>query len=94
MSDGPATKYARFVSAWTPIDWWKLEARALHDVPELRRAVAYFSPAEAWRDLSKDVGSRWGILLTISNIASFTLPIIAATIVSRGSSAAVTPRSG
>ena len=79
--DGPATRYARAVDAWAPIDWWKLEARALHGVPELRRAMAYFAPAEAWRDLSKGVARGWGCLLTILNIASFTLPLVAAIIV-------------
>jgi hypothetical protein len=81
MSDGPATAYARSVDAWAPIDWWKLEARALHGIPGLRRAMAYFAPAEAWRDLSKGVASGWGCLLTILNIASFTLPVLAALIV-------------
>jgi hypothetical protein len=81
VSHGPATVYARAVQVWTPLDWWKLEARALHGIPELRRAVAFFSPADAWRDLSKDVAGRWGCLLTIVNIASFTLPVIAASIV-------------
>lgn len=81
MSDGPATIYARSVDAWEPIDWWKLEARALHGIPELRRAMAYFAPAAAWRDLSKGVASGWGCLLTIANIASFTLPLVAAIIV-------------
>ena len=69
------------MSAWTPIDWWKLEARALYGVPELRRAMAYFAPFQAYRDLAKDVSSRWGFLLTVSNIASFTLPVIAALVV-------------
>jgi hypothetical protein len=69
------------VDAWAPIDWWKLEARALHGIPDLRRAMAYFAPAEAWRDLSKGVARGWGCLLTILNIASFTLPLLAALIV-------------
>ncbi|GAA1983776.1 hypothetical protein [Microbacterium pumilum] len=69
------------MDAWAPIDWWKLEARALHGIPELRRAMAYFAPAEAWRDLSKGVASGWGCLLTVANIASFTLPLVAAIIV-------------
>ncbi|WP_194409232.1 hypothetical protein [Microbacterium cremeum] len=78
VTDGPATRYARTVSAWRPIDWWKLEARALHDTPALRRALAFFAPSEAWKDLSKGVATRWGCLLTISHIASFTLPAVAA----------------
>jgi hypothetical protein len=81
MSDGPATRYARSVDAWAPIDWWKLEARALYGIPELRRAMSYFAPAEAWRDLSKGVAGGWGCLLTILNIASLTLPLLAALIV-------------
>ena len=43
--------------------------------------MAYFAPAEAWRDLSKGVANGWGCLLTIANIASFTLPLVAAIIV-------------
>jgi hypothetical protein len=43
--------------------------------------LAYFAPAEAWRDLSKGVAKGWGCLLTIANIASFTLPLVAAIIV-------------
>lgn len=69
------------MSAWTPLDWWKLEARALYGVPELRKAMAYFAPAPAYRDLAKDVAPRWGILLTASHIASFTFPILAALVV-------------
>jgi hypothetical protein len=69
------------VDAWAPIDWWKLEARALHGIPALRRAMAYFAPAEAWRDLSKGVARGSGCLLTILNIASFTLPLLAALVV-------------
>lgn len=77
LTDGPATLYARAVSAWRPIDWWKLEARALGGIPSLRRALAFFAPTEAWKDLSKGVSTGWGILLTLSNIASFTLPAVA-----------------
>jgi len=25
VTDGPATLYARAASAWTPIDWWRLD---------------------------------------------------------------------
>lgn len=78
MSDGPATRYARAADGWSPLDWWKLEARALAAVPELRRALAFFAPSEAWRDLAKDTAGRWGCLLTLSHIASFTLPAVAA----------------
>jgi hypothetical protein len=66
------------VSAWQPIDWWKLEARALGATPALRRALAYFAPTEAWKDLSAGVATGWGCLLTLSHIASFTLPAVAA----------------
>jgi hypothetical protein len=66
------------VSAWQPIDWWKLEARALAATPALRRALAYFAPTEAWKDLSAGVATGWGCLLTLSHIASFTLPAVAA----------------
>lgn len=78
VTEGPATRYARAVGAWQPIDWWKLEARALSGTPALRRALAYFAPTEAWKDLSKGVATRWGCLLTLSHIASFTLPAVAA----------------
>ncbi|WP_019182375.1 hypothetical protein [Microbacterium yannicii] len=78
LTDGPATIYARAVSAWQPIDWWKLEARALGGIPDLRRALAFFAPTEAWKDLSKGVSTGWGFLLTLSHIASFTLPAVAA----------------
>lgn len=78
MSDGPATRYARAAGGWAPLDWWKLEARALSGVPELRRALAFFAPADAWRDLAKDTAAGWGCLLTLSHIASFTLPAVAA----------------
>lgn len=78
VTEGPATRYARAVSAWQPIDWWKLEARALGGTPALRRALAYFAPTEAWKDLSAGVATGWGCLLTLSHIASFTLPAVAA----------------
>ncbi|MCP2635098.1 hypothetical protein K0817_000765 [Microbacterium sp. HD4P20] len=78
VTEGPATRYARAASAWHPIDWWKLEARALNDTPALRRALSFFAPAEAWRDLSKGLATPWGGLLTVSHIASFTLPAVAA----------------
>ncbi|MEI3849552.1 MULTISPECIES: hypothetical protein [unclassified Microbacterium] len=77
MTDAPATAYARTVSAWTPLDWWKLEARALHHVPDARRALAFFAPPAAWKDLAKNVAPAWGCLLTLSHIASFTLPVVA-----------------
>ncbi|MGV9194895.1 hypothetical protein ACQ143_11185 [Microbacterium sp. MC2] len=80
MTDGPATRYARVVDDWQPIDWWKLEARALQASPPMRRAIAFFSPAEAWRDLARgaDRAWAWGCLLTLSHIASFTFPAVAA----------------
>ena len=77
MSDTPATAYARTAGAWTPLDWWKLEARALHGVPAARRALAFFAPSAAWKDLAKNVAPAWGCLLTLSHIASFTLPVVA-----------------
>jgi hypothetical protein len=77
VTDSPATKYARAVRAWAPIDWWKLEARAVHDSPDLRRALAPFAPPEAWRDLAKGVATGWGCLLTLSHIAALTLPMLA-----------------
>ncbi|MRG59989.1 hypothetical protein GE115_08925 [Agromyces sp. CFH 90414] len=77
MTDGPATRYARAARTWAPIDWWKLEARAVYERPELRRALAPFAPVEAWRDLAKDVATAWGILLTLSHIAALTLPVLA-----------------
>ncbi len=80
MTDGAATRYARVVDDWQPIDWWKLEARALQGSPSMRRAIAYFSPADAWRDLARGVDRMWawGCLLTLSHIASFTFPAVAA----------------
>ncbi|MGI9822161.1 hypothetical protein [Agromyces sp. Marseille-Q5079] len=77
VTDSPATTYARAVGSWTPIDWWKLEARAVHDSPELRRALAPFAPPEAWRDLAKGTATPWGCLLTLSHIAALTLPVLA-----------------
>jgi multidrug transporter EmrE-like cation transporter len=77
LSGGAATTFARAATQWTPLDWWKLEARALHRVPELRRSLAAFAPTAAWKDLAKNVAPAWGCLLTLSNIASFTLPVIA-----------------
>ncbi len=77
MSETPATAYARAARSWTPLDWWKLEARALHGVAEARRALAFFAPSAAWKDLSKNVAPAWGCLLTLSHIASFTLPVVA-----------------
>ncbi|WP_194397668.1 hypothetical protein [Microbacterium atlanticum] len=77
MTDAPATAYARTAQTWTPLDWWKLEARALHHVPAARRALAFFAPPAAWKDLAKNTAPAWGCLLTLSHIASFTLPIVA-----------------
>ena len=77
LSAGPASTFARAATQWTPLDWWKLEARALHGVPELRRSLAAFAPAAAWKDLAKNVAPAWGCLLTLSHIASFTLPAVA-----------------
>ncbi|MCK6067510.1 MULTISPECIES: hypothetical protein [Microbacterium] len=78
MSDGPAVRFARARRSWEPLDWWKLEAHALHEDAELRRAIAFFAPAEAWRALSKDTVRAWGCLLTLSHIASFVFPLLAA----------------
>jgi len=77
VTDGPATLYARAANAWTPIDWWKLEARALYDVRPLRQALAPFAPPAAWRDLAKGAATGWGCLLTLSHIAALTLPLLA-----------------
>lgn len=77
LNSSPATSYARAAREWAPLDWWKLEARALHHLPELRRAVAFFAPSAAWKDLAKNVAPAWGCLLTLSHIASFVLPVIA-----------------
>ncbi len=54
-----------------------LEARALHHLPDLRRSLAVFAPSAAWQDLARSAAPAWGCLLTLSHIASFTLPVIA-----------------
>ncbi|PSL37653.1 hypothetical protein CLV49_1260 [Labedella gwakjiensis] len=77
LNSTPATSYARAAREWAPLDWWKLEARALHHLPRLRRALAFFAPSAAWRDLGASVAPAWGCLVTLSHIASFVLPIIA-----------------
>ncbi|MEW1834605.1 hypothetical protein [Microbacterium sp. NPDC079995] len=78
LTPPPATAYARAARTWEPLDWWKLEARALHHLPALRRALAVFAPPAAWKDLAKNAAPAWGCLLTLSHIASFVLPVIAA----------------
>lgn len=78
LRDGPAVRFARARRSWEPLDWWRLEAHALHEDLELRRAIALFAPAEVWRELSKDTVRAWGCLLTVSHIASFVFPVLAA----------------
>ncbi|WP_065569762.1 hypothetical protein [Microbacterium oleivorans] len=81
LSATPATAYARAARAWGPLDWWKLEARALYHLPDLRRSLAVFAPPAAWKDLAKSAAPAWGCLLTLSHIASFILPVVACLLV-------------
>ncbi|WP_344782328.1 hypothetical protein [Microbacterium kribbense] len=78
MTEGPATEYARTVPTWHPEQWWDVESKALGSARDLRVALAHFAPASAWKGLSRNVPTALGCLLTIANIASFTLPVIAA----------------
>lgn len=77
MTEGSATRYARTVDSWGPIDWWKLEARALEHSPEMRKALAPFAPVEVWKDLAERSASRWGCLFVVFSIASFVFPVLA-----------------
>ncbi|MDE0547482.1 hypothetical protein [Microbacterium sp. C7(2022)] len=82
VTDGPATSYVRAATKWSRTDWWQLEAKALGELPDLRRQLAFFSPIEARpflaANLHTKVGAARGCLLTLTNIASFTLPTVAA----------------
>ncbi|TDL42211.1 hypothetical protein [Microbacterium oleivorans] len=62
MAEFRGTSYARAVREWEPLDWWRLEARALHHLPSVRRSLAAFAPPGAWRDLPKDAAPAWGCL--------------------------------
>lgn len=82
VTDGPATGYVRSATKWSRTDWWQLEAKALGELPDLRRQLAFFSPVEARpflaANLHTKVGAARGCWLTLTNIASFTLPTVAA----------------
>lgn len=77
LSQDSATQFARAAKKWEPNDWWRLEARAWNSVPEVRRALAFFSPTEVWKDLAKNAGdSGGGCLRVAGHIIGLTAPTV------------------
>ncbi len=79
MTEEPALRFARNVQEWQPNDWWRLEARAWERVLPVRRALAFFSPVEVWKDLAREPkGSPrgGGCLGVFIPIGALTLPIL------------------
>lgn len=79
LTEEPATRFARSVTDWEPNDWWRLEASAWERTLAVRRALAFFSPAEVWKDLAKEPdGGRGGAgcLGVFIPIGALTLPLL------------------
>lgn len=77
VTQGPATAYARSVTSWSDLDWWRLESRAFSGQPRVKQSLAFFAPTSAWKDLSSEVPSALGCLLVPAHIASLSFPIFA-----------------
>lgn len=78
LREGSATRFARSVTEWQPNNWWRLEARAWERTLPVRRALAYFSPAEVWKDLAREPEGApgGGCLGVFIPIGALTLPIL------------------
>ncbi|KZE91617.1 hypothetical protein [Microbacterium sp. TNHR37B] len=78
VTDGPATRFARSVTDWQPNNWWRLEARAWERTLSVRRALAYFSPADVWKDLAREPEGApgGGCLGVFIPIGALTLPVL------------------
>ncbi|UFU08067.1 hypothetical protein [Ruania halotolerans] len=73
-----AVEYAHQAEEWSALDWWHLEARAVARHPDLTHALAFFAPPAAWTQLSRGVPKALGCLMVPAHIASLTLPVSAA----------------
>ncbi|TNM36414.1 hypothetical protein FHP29_19930 [Nocardioides albidus] len=76
---GGAATFARGRAEWSRLDWWRLEARAFAQHPDVRHALTFDAPVGAWRELGRPTREvpRWaGVLLLPVWIASLTLPVV------------------
>ncbi|MGB0111921.1 MAG: hypothetical protein WBP59_01755 [Ilumatobacteraceae bacterium] len=55
MADQRAVEYAQAADSWKSVDWWKLEMSGFHDAPQVRTALVFVSPRDAWKATAK----RW-----------------------------------
>lgn len=80
MTTGPAARFAASRRTWQPIDWWRLEARAWQEAPEVRRAMAFFAPTSVFRELATHSGRNPAItiVLLIWNLVGLGAPVIGA----------------
>lgn len=77
MSHDSAVQFVRSAKTWESNDWWRLEAHAWNSVPEVRRALAFFSPKEVWKDLAKNAGNSGGGCLRVAgHIIGLTAPTV------------------
>ena len=80
LIDGPATRYACSLSRWERNDWWRVEARAWERHQSVRFALAFFSPADVWKDLNRQPEGEargGGCLGVVGHIAALCLPVLA-----------------
>lgn len=63
---------------WDAVHWWRLEARAFRDHPDVQLALCRLAPPAAWRDLLPNRPAFVQPLLAIAQIASIVLPAVAA----------------
>ncbi|KAA9089042.1 hypothetical protein [Microbacterium radiodurans] len=78
MTGHGARELAQTSSQWDAVSWWRLEARALRDHPDVQLALGRLAPREAWRDLVPSRPAFVQPLLAIAQIASIVLPAVAA----------------
>ncbi|WP_323986698.1 hypothetical protein [Microbacterium plantarum] len=80
MTSGPAARFAASRRTWEPIDWWRLEARAWQEAPEVRRVMAFSAPTSVFRELAAHSGRHpvMTILLLIWNLVGMAAPVVGA----------------
>lgn len=83
MSGTTALDHARSAEAWTPVDWWTLEARALRGHPQAQNALARLAPREAWRHFRPERTSPWQPVLALTQLVSIVLPPVGAVLAVR-----------
>ena len=80
MTSGPAARFAATRRTWEPIDWWRLEARAWQEAPEVRRVMTFLAPTSVFRELAAHSGRHpvMTILLLIWNLVGMAAPVVGA----------------